>query len=281
MRFTLPVTALAALFIFTSCAAKGPDNGIGLQLYSLRDDMKNDPVATIEKVGTMGYEYVETAGYGDGKIYGMEPAEFKNLCEDNDLAVLGAHAGQAIPESGNWQSLMPWWDECIAAHKEAGAEYIVQPFMRQSGYESPGGLKAYCDYFNAVGAKCKAAGIKFGYHNHDNEFKSLEGEVIYDFMLQNTDPDNVFFQLDIYWIYKGGADPFEYFEEYPGRFLSFHLKDDKELGESGKIDFKEIYKATEQAGAKYHVIEVEKYNHDPLVSVEKSLEHLEEIGYTE
>ena len=98
-------------------------------------------------------------------------------------------------------------------------------------------------------------------------------------MLENTDPEKVGFQLDIYWIYKGGKDPFAYIEKYPGRFMSFHLKDEKELGESGTIDFISLVKEAKKAGVKYHVVEVEKYNYEPLVSVEKSLEHLKEIGY--
>ena len=279
---TTTLTVLAAIMLtITSCGTAGPENGIGLQLYSVREAMKEDPVGTIEKVGAIGYDFVESAGYNDGKIYGMEPLEFKALVEKNGMVYLGAHSGQAIPDSGSWESLMPWWDECIATHKAAGAEYIVQPFMRSSGYASLEGLAEYCAYFNAVGEKCNAAGIRFGYHNHAKEFQELEGEVIYDYMLQHTDPEKVMFQLDIYWIYEGGADPMEYFEAYPGRFVSFHIKDEKELGESGEIDFMPVLKQANQAGAKYHVVEVERYNHDPLVSVEKSFEYLQEIGFVQ
>lgn len=270
----------AAALMLSSCSSKGPELGIGLQLYSVRDDMRKDPVATVEQVGKMGYDYVETASYANGKIYGMEPSEFKALVEENGMIFRGAHAGQAVPDSGSWKSLMPWWDECIAAHKEAGAEYIVQPFMGGTGYASLAGLQDYCDYFNAVGEKCNAAGIKFGYHNHAGEFSELEGEIIYDYMLENTDPDKVFFQLDIYWIYEGGGDPYAYFDKKPGRFTSFHLKDEKELGGTGTIDFMKVLDHAEQAGARYHVVEVEKYNFEPLVSIEKSLDYLKDIGYT-
>ncbi len=274
------LTALfAALMVISSCGSPGPENGIGLQLYSLRDAMREDPVTTVEKVGAMGYDFVESAGYSDGMIYGMEPEEFKALVEKNGMIYLGAHSGQAIPDSGSWESLMPWWDECIATHKAAGAEYIVQPFMGGTGYASLEGLADYCAYFNAVGEKCNAAGLRFGYHNHAGEFQELEGEVIYDYMLANTDPDKVMFQLDIYWIYEGGADPLAYFEAHPGRFGSFHIKDEKELGESGEIDFMPVLNEADKAGAEYHVVEVERYNHEPIVSVEKSLEYLKEIGF--
>jgi sugar phosphate isomerase/epimerase len=268
----------AASIMLTSCGSS-PELGIGLQLYSVRDDMKKDPVATVEQVGAMGYDYVEAAGYSNGQFYGMDPADFKALVEENGMRFRGSHTGQAIPDSGSWKSLMPWWDECIAAHQEAGVEYIVQPFMGKTGYESLAGLKDYCDYFNAVGEKCNAAGIRFGYHNHAGEFSSLEGETIYDFMLQHTDPDKVMFQLDIYWIYEGNADPLAYFEEYPGRFVSFHIKDEKELGASGEIDFGPVFAEAEKAGAKYFVVEVERYSYEPLLSVEKSLDYLKEIKF--
>ncbi|MFC2091000.1 sugar phosphate isomerase/epimerase family protein [Bacteroidota bacterium] len=275
LTFSVIAVMMATMY---SCGS-GPKMGYGLQLYSLREAMREDPVATIEKVGAMGYNFVETAGYGNGKIYNMDPLEFKKLVEDNGMKFLGAHAGQAIPDSGSWEVLMPWWDACIEAHKKAGAEYIVQPFMGGSAYASLKGLSDYCDYFNAVGEKCNAAGLKFGYHNHDREFQELEGEVIYDYMLENTDPDKVFFQIDIYWIYEGGADPLEYFEMNEGRFTSFHLKDEKELGESGEIDFQPVLDKAELAGVKYHVVEVEQYDYEPIVSVEKSLEYLKTLTF--
>lgn len=278
---TMATMLFAVLMVLSGCdtPASGPKNGVGLQLYSLRADMKEDPVGTVQKVGAMGYDYVESAGYNDGLIYGMDPENFKELVEENGMLYLGAHSGQSIPDSGSWVDLMPWWDKCIATHKAAGAEYIVQPSMGKSAYASLEGLADYCAYFNAVGQKCNEAGLRFGYHNHAKEFTELEGEMIYDYMLQNTDPDKVMFQLDIYWIYEGGKDPNDYFAKYPGRFESIHIKDAKELGESGKINFKPILDRAIDEGAVYHVVEVEKYNFEPLESVEKSLAHLREIGF--
>jgi sugar phosphate isomerase/epimerase len=272
---------VASIMVLTSCSSPvtGPDNGIGLQLWSLREDMKKDPVATIEKVGEMGYDYIESAGYSDGKIYGMEPEEFKSLVEENGMLYLGAHSGKFISESGNWQELMPWWDQCIATHKATGAEYIIHPNMGKSGFESLEGLAAYCAYFNAIGEKCNEAGLRFGFHNHAREFGEIDGVVIYDYMLENTDPEKVMFQLDIYWIYEGGKDPADYFTKYPDRFESIHIKDVKELGESGTIDFKKVLDQAQEIGPKYYIVEVEKYNFEPVVSVEKSLEYLKEIGF--
>ncbi len=253
---------------------------IGLQLYSVRDSMSVNVPGTVAAVGQMGYKFVETAGYGDGKIYGMDPVEFKNLCESNGLQFLGAHCGQVVPTKETWDETMAWWDVCIAAHQSAGVKWIVQPFMGGTAYESLDALKSYCEYFNAVGEKCNAAGIRFGYHNHDKEFSTVfEGKPIYDWMLELTDPAKVMFQLDLYWIIEGGKQPLEYFEKYPGRFELWHIKDKAEVGASGNIDFAAIFAEREKAGLKYGIVEVEEYNFTTLESAQKSLEFLNAADY--
>ncbi|WP_234406848.1 sugar phosphate isomerase/epimerase family protein [Prolixibacter bellariivorans] len=253
---------------------------IGLQLWSVRDHMKDDAKATVEAVGKIGYKFIEAAGYADGKFYGMEPAAFADLVKANGMDFLASHTGQAVPDSSNWDEVLAWWDQCIAAHKAAGVKYIVQPFMDKVGYESIEGVQRYCDYFNAVGEKCNAAGIRFGYHNHNNEFKDIDGQTIYDYMLNHTDPAKVFFEMDLYWITEGGKNPVDYFNQYPGRFLLWHVKDKTELGgDDSVMDFKPIFADAETAGMKYIVVEVEEYNFDPLVSVEKSLDFLNNAPY--
>ena len=278
----LLLLGVLALFIqgFTKIDLTAKDDFIGLQLWSVKDDMKKDPKATVAKVGEMGYKFVEAAGYNDGKFYGMSPTEFKKLCEDSGLQFLGSHTGQNLPTKENWDKTMAWWDVAIDAHAEAGVKWIVQPWMSEEGYKSLDGLKKYVTYFNAVGEKCKAKGIVFGYHNHDKEFTTeFEGKPLYDHMVELSDPDKMMFQLDLYWIDKGGKDALKYFEMYPGRFMLWHIKDNKELGESGTMNFNEIFKHKKESGLKYGIIEVEEYNFAPLVSVEKSLEYLKSTNY--
>ncbi len=277
--FTLLILFFASFL--TGCTEEADKKEIGLQLWSVREAMNEDAVGTIQKVGEIGYTFIETAGYSDGKFYGMEPDSFVQLAEENGLEFLSSHTGKALPTEEQWDSVMMWWDECIEAHAEAGVKYIVQPFMGGAGYDSLAGLQAYCDYFNAVGEKCASKGIQFGYHNHDKEFQELEGVTIYDYMLQNTDPEKVFFQLDLYWIDHGGADALTYFEEYPGRFLLWHVKDEAEVGASGNMDFARIFAEAEKAGMEEIIVEVEQYNFDPLVSVEKSYEYLNNAEFVE
>lgn len=257
--------------------AKKADKNIGLQLYSLRDDFKVDFDQTITAIGQMGYKFVEAASYNDGKFYGMNPKEFSKKVKKAGMIALSSHTNKPLPidkmESINWDEIWQWWDQAIDAHKAAGMKYLIVPSMPKK-FNDLKTLKAYCDYYNQIGQKCKDKGLRFGYHNHAFEFVKVEDQLMYDYMLQNTDPSLVFFQMDVYWVVKGGYSPVEYFEQYPGRFEVLHIKDHKELGESGMVGFDAIFKHIDKSGAKYLVVEVERYNYEPKVSVQKSLDYL-------
>jgi sugar phosphate isomerase/epimerase len=122
---------------------------------------------------------------------------------------------------------------------------------------------------------CNAEGIRFGYHNHAREFETeLEGNLFYDYLLQNTDPEKVMFELDLYWINEGGKNAVDYFKKYPGRFELYHVKDKAELGASGTMDFKSSFDNAELAGMKDYIVEIEHYNFEPLESAALSYEYL-------
>jgi sugar phosphate isomerase/epimerase len=281
-KYNLSYLLLILLAVCTlpfSCKPEPAEKNIGLQLYSLRDSMAVNPVGTIEEVGKIGYKTVELAGYSDGKFYGMEPAEIKAVVEKNGMTIISSHTGADVPDSTKLDSVMAWWDNTIAAHKAAGIPYVVQPWMDSVGYQSLAGLQRYCDYFNAVGEKCRAQGIRFGYHNHSEEFKQVEGQVIYDYMLQHTDSSKVFFQIDLYWIKEGGADAMSYFNKYPGRFVSYHVKDSLEVGASGKMDFKPYFDNAALAGMKYYIVEQEEYTTTPFEGVKQSFDFLNKAEY--
>jgi sugar phosphate isomerase/epimerase len=268
-----------AIFVFSSCAKEMKKKDIGLQLWSVREDMQKDPVLTMDSLGKTGYTFVEAANYSQGKFYGMLPADFKALVEKNHMRFLSSHTSLPVPDSASWESAMAWWDTCIAAHADAGVRFIVQPSMDSIGYSSLAGLQRYCDYFNAVGRKCKDKGIQFGYHNHSGEFAELEGQTIYDYMLQHTDSSLVFFQSDLYWMTQGGKNPVDYFTRYPGRFKLWHVKDEKELGASGKMDFKTMYENASLAGLLYSIVEQEAFTTTPMEGVKASLEYLQKADF--
>lgn len=285
MKIVKLVFVLFVLASISSCcqqatsgeATQRAEKNIGLQLYSLRDDIKADFDQTVAAVGEMGYKFVEAANYGDGKFYGMTPEEFKAKVEAAGMTLLSSHTGRSLPidkmESIDWDEVWQWWDACIDAHKAAGITYIVVPSM-PGDFKKLETLKAYCDYYNQIGQRCKDKGLKFGYHNHAFEFAKVEDQVMYDYMIENTDPSLVSFQMDVYWVVRGGQSPVEYFQKYPGRFELLHIKDHKELGQSGMVGFEAIFNNIEDSGAKYLIVEVEKYNYTPKESVEKSLHYL-------
>jgi len=267
------------LLLSISCQKNTVKKNIGLQLYSLRDSMRTNPTATVQEVGQMGYTFVEPAGYADGKFYGMSAADFRTLVENNGMKVISSHTGMAVPDSTRWDSVMSWWDACIESHLAVGVKYIVQPSMDSVAYQSLAGLQRYCDYFNAVGQKCKEKGIRFGYHNHQAELQQLEGQVIYDYMLQHTDSSLVVFEMDLYWLQEGGGNIINYFTTYPKRFPLWHVKDDKELGASGKMDFKTIFENASLSGMKYPIVEQEEYTTTPLEGVKQSFDFLNQADF--
>ena len=276
----LMIAIAGSLSVLSYSFKAAPKKSIGLQLYSIRDSIRKNVPAAIEKVAKMGYTFVEPAGYADGKFYGIDPIEFRDLCKKNGMKILSSHTSQNLPTEANMEKVMAWWDACIDAHVAAGAKYIVQPSMGGDAYKSLETLKKYCDYFNAVGEKCKAKGIKFGYHNHDREFSTqLDGQTMYDFMLANTDPAKVFFQIDLYWCVMGKKNPVDYFNKYPGRFELWHIKDKEEIGASGMMDFASIWAAQKKSGMKYGIVEVERYNFDEFTSCKKSIDFLNAAEY--
>jgi sugar phosphate isomerase/epimerase len=274
--FTIILLVAAAGFclpVFQSCKTSGKN--IGLQLYSIRDSIGRDVPGAIARVAKMGYRFVEPAGYSDGKFYGMEPVAFKALCETNGLKILSSHSSHSLPDSASRESVMAWWDATIDAHAAVGATYLVQPSMGGDAYRSLDTLKLYCDYFNEIGEKCKSKGIRFGYHNHDKELSTkIDGKTVYDFMLANTDPAKVTFEIDLYWAVVGGANPVDYFNKYPGRFELWHIKDKEEVGASGMMDFKAYWENAAKSGLQYGIVEVEEYNFDQFTSCQKSVEWL-------
>ena len=281
-QLTIVLLMLAVSGTMASCQKKAEKKQIGIQLWSVRDALQSDVPGTIEKLGQMGYTFVEAAGYNDGQFYGMEPADFKALLEKNGMTMKGSHTGIDLPKEGEWDNAMAWWDACIAAHKAAGAEWIVKPSMGGEAYRSLDTLQMYCDYYNAIGEKCNAAGIRFGYHNHAHEFETeLEGHTFYNYLVENTDPDKVMFELDLYWIKAGGKEALDYFQKYPGRFELYHVKDETELGGTdATMDFKPLFDAAAQSGMKNYIVEVERYNYDPVESVRMSYDFLNQAEYT-
>ena len=279
MKRVILLSVMAALPLLGGCrpSDETPAKDICVQLYSVRSIIGQNYSQTLQNLAEMGFTAVEAAGYSDGQFYGRTPEEFKADVEAVGMKVLSSHVSNGLgPEefsSGDFSSKLAWWDKCIADHKAAGMKYIVTPWMGLQ--ENLSDLQLYCEYLNAVGKKCAEAGIKYGYHNHNYEFEKVEGQVMYDYLLEHTDPAYVFFQMDVYWAVMGKASPVEYFKRYPGRFTMLHIKDEKEIGQSGMVGFDAIFGNADIAGMEDYVVEVERYSYDDVEkSVKESIDYL-------
>lgn len=290
-----PFTLLLALiFGFTACnpkteettevAVEAPAKFGGLALYTVRDAMGTDPKGTLKAVADAGYAYVEAAGYADGKFYGMEPAAFKSYLDSIGLEAKSTHMGGVNLENA---------DEQIAATKAAGIEYFVIPVPPMGMFTfGPDGMgikgtpAELVAILKTLGEKCSAAGLKLLYHNHDFEFKAMaDGTILTDYILENTDPAHVNYQMDLFWVTKAGVDPLTYFEKYPGRFKAWHVKDMNDSSQfapvgTGNIDFKRILAEKAKSGMEYYLVEQDNtFGLDPLEAIKISHAGLEGIGF--
>jgi len=260
---------LAGAGVLSKNAFAAPPKHIGLQLYSLRADMQKDPKVTIEAVAKMGYREVEHAGYGVGKFYGMTPPEFKALLAANGLTMPSGHTPLLPKHLDSGGNFTDEWKKTVDDAALLGQKYLVSPWIDVSMRTSAEGLKKVCDLFNKSGELCQKAGMKFGYHNHDFEMGEVDGQVIYDILLANTNPALVTLEMDVGWVTAPGGEPVYWFKKYPGRFELLHMRDIRrddgphkfhsvELGD-GIVKFDEILKAKKLAGVKYFVVEQEEY----------------------
>lgn len=255
-------------------AAKKSDHTLGIQLYSVRDDMTKDPLGTLTQLAKMGYVHVEHASYVGGKYYNKYSAtEFRKVLDDLGLKMVSGHSTFGAQ---HWNAatgqLSDSWKSLVADALIAGQKYVISPWLDASLRKDFDELKRFMEVFNKCGEYCKAQGIKFGYHNHDFEFSlALRSIKVYDIMLQNTEPGLVAQQLDIGNMYGGGGRAADLLKQYPGRFELMHVKDEikTETGHGGYesailgtgiIGVKDILKlGKKRGGTTQFIIEQESY----------------------
>jgi sugar phosphate isomerase/epimerase len=243
---------------------------IGVQLYSVRDEMKHDFEGTLAKVAEIGYREVEFAGFFD-----HAPQEVRAILDRHGLAAPSSHV--------DYKLLSIDWPKTLEAAHAVGQAFIVCPWIDEQLRRQPDGWKQAAETFNRAGEASKKAGIQFAYHNHDFEFKAEEGKLPYDILLAETDPKLVKMEMDLFWITKGGQDPLAYFNRYPGRFPLVHVKDMKKDGEmtevgSGAIDFKRIFAQSDKAGIQHYFVEHDEPK-SPLDSIRISFEYLQRLRF--
>jgi len=273
--------SLFSIFLLAACAQK--QKNIGLQLYSFRDDIQKSGIEKVlDEVANIGYTRLEIAAYNDGLFYGYTPKAFKELAESKGLTIVGSSAVRYM--TNNPQADFEFWDKAIKAHVELGVKYLIMPAppFNKKDTTSLEDVEKVCDYFNKIGAKATAAGLRFGFHNHNHEFiKTINGQPVYDIMLSKLDPKNVFMEMDVYWVQKAGYSPVEYMEKYKNRFPLLHIKDETAVGASGTIDFKSIFETAYNTGMETYFVEVEWYATTPFEDIKKSFDYLNNAPFVQ
>ena len=259
----------------------------GLQLWSVKDAMAKNPIQTLEAISKIGYTDVESVGYDEGRFYGMDPKELKTILGLFKLKMRSSHCSTGFDTPNKKGTMTNYWEKALNDVKLTGAKSIVLGFLQEKNRQSIDDYKRLADLLNKCGEKATSYGLKLGYHNHDFEFYKLGNKVPYDLLLNRTDSKHVFFEMDHYWVKKGGADSLAYFKKYPGRFPVWHVKDMDntkqqfftEVG-SGIINYVDIFKKQKQAGLQYFYVEQDAFRGiQPLASLEKSHDYLVNMKY--
>jgi len=260
---------------------------IGLQLYTLRNEISKDTSATIAKVAEIGYTSVEVFGYGDGKFFGHTPETFADIIKKNNLKSPSGHYMMLdYFIKGNEDQLK----KTVADAAILGHDFFVVPYLIDSMRTNLDDYKKLAEKLNKAANEVKSAGMKLAYHNHNFEFKDWGGgKTGFDIFIKETDPSLVSFEMDIYWVTRAGLDPIRLIKENPGRIKLWHIKDMAEKKDpsfdtngdqfftevgTGIINYKEIFKYKKESGMEYFFVEQDQVKIPVYESISKSLENL-------
>ncbi len=267
---------------------------VGVQLYSVRDDMAKDPLGTLKKVASMGYKHVEHANYVNRKFYGYPAKEFRKILDDLGLKMVSGHT---VLGKNHWdpvkKTFTDAWLQTVEDAAILGQKYVVSPSMDESMRSNYDDFMKLLEIFVKSGELCQKSGMKFGYHNHWFEFsEKLNGQLLFDIMMKNLDVKKVVMQLDIGNMYIAGAKALDVIGKYPGKFELIHVKDEipstgEEKFESailgkGVIKVKEVLDICRKTGGtQVYIIEQESYQGKaPLDCIKEDLRIMKDWGYS-
>ncbi len=251
---------------------------IGIQLYTVREVLKNDFAGTLSRIGAIGYREVEFAGYFD-----HTPEQVKAALSSAGLSAPATHVGP--------DNLGKSWDPVVSVAKAVGHQYVIVAWIPEQQRKTIDDWKRIAEQMNQAGTACRAAGLQFAYHNHEFEFVPIDGKLPYDVLLEGTDPSLVKLEMDLFWATFAGADPLAYFARSPGRFPLVHVKDmtrkptpaatpDHVMVDVGKgsIDWKRIFAKSSVGGIQHYFVEHDQPA-DPLASAKASYDFLHALEY--
>jgi sugar phosphate isomerase/epimerase len=271
-KFLGTMTAACVLAPHLSWAAESRKiEKIGLQLYTVRDRMKEDFDGTLAKVAGIGYREVEFAGY-----FGRSPKDVKVSLDRAGLVSPSAHFNSSY--------LGDQWPGVLESAGVIGQQYVVCSSVEEKLRQQPAAWQRIAEMFNQAGEAARKGGIQFAYHNHSFEFTPIEGKLPYDILLDGTGPNLVKMEMDLYWAVNAGADPLAYFNRYPGRFSLVHVKGRDQGGNmtqvaaDNSIDWKALFAQSEKAGIRHYFVE-----HDnpqvPMESIRASYTYLRDLRF--
>jgi sugar phosphate isomerase/epimerase len=243
---------------------------VGVQLYTVREAMKESVERTIERVAKFGFKEVEFAGY-----FGRSPRDIRALLEANGLTAPSAH-------SANIESIRERFSQVLDEASVIGHRYVVCASLPRAEMTADGYKRVAAD-FNRAGESGAAQGIKVAFHNHDGDHVPLGSTTGFDILLAESDPRYVSMQMDLFWTVKGGKDPLQYFANYPGRFYSVHVKDMAAGGSmvdvgAGAMPFAKYFAQSRQAGIQHYFVEHDTPA-DPMASIEASYNYLARLEF--
>ena len=252
---------------------------IGIQLYTVRNEVFKDLANSISKIAEAGYDEVELFGYNNRKFFGKSVAEMAALLKQHNLKSPSGHYGLADmmhSDNYNWDS----WKYLIEDSKTLGHTYIVIPYLDDK-HRKEDDYKRLAERLNTGGEMARKAGMCAGYHNHDFEFSPIGSTNGYEILLNNTDKKNVHFEMDIYWVKYADHDPIAWMKRYPGRFTMWHVKDldptpqkHTTIVGQGIIDFKSIYMQRNLSGLRYLYVEQEQYDKPVFECIKESYDYI-------
>ncbi|NNL93007.1 MAG: sugar phosphate isomerase/epimerase [Saprospiraceae bacterium] len=260
---------------------------IGIQLWSVRHAMEKEPIATLKALAEIGFTDIECTGYEAGKVYGMTPKEFKSVLSDLGLSMQSCHVKTGTDVPDKIRTMTNDWEGFCEDIAFLGGKSVVSGWFRPDERETIDDYKKHAELFNKCAEVAKKYDLTFAHHNHDFEFFKIDDQVPYDILLNETDKDKVFFEMDHYWVKKAGANSLEYIKNHPGRFPFWHIKDMDDTKEqfftevgSGIIDYPTIFKAHQEAGLRYFYVEQDEFkNYEPLESVKMSHDYLKKMKF--
>ncbi len=268
--------SVAPSFLSGCMSTHDPLHDFGLITNVVQEMIQEDHRETLSMLAKMGYKYLEFGG-----TWNEKPADLKSFMNEIGLIPLAGGASIAAMQGENLKVIM---EDCLVMDKK----YLVCYWPWMDGGEHPtwDQVKFAVEDFHRIGEQARKSGLRFAFHNHEKEFIKLGDQVIYDYMLENTDPELVCMQVDLYWAHKGGVDIRDYFEKYPGRFELVHVKDTYDSPDlrsfacvgSGIIDFQDLFAYRDVGGFKYLIVEHDKPDNEQACA-QSSIDYLKTLNF--